>query len=70
MTSKKNRKQHNKTLKKKFYGSDKYKPYTIHKTTIISFDPIKSCKQMKYIFGRLVLSCIEANFCKGIPVLI
>ena len=59
MTSKKNRKQHNKTLKKKFYGSDKYKPYTIHKTTIISFDPIKSCKQMKYIFGS-ALSTIQS----------
>ena len=36
---------------KKVYGADKMKPYAIHKVTMISFDPLESCKAMKRIFG-------------------
>ena len=59
MTTRKTRKVAKKTRKQKFYGKDRYIPYAIHKTTIISFDPITSCKQMKYIFGS-ALSKIQA----------
>lgn len=37
---------------KKIYGSDKYNPYAIHKVTMISYDPIQSCRSLKKIFGN------------------
>jgi hypothetical protein len=37
---------------KKVYGADKYVPYTIHKITMISYDPLESCRSLKKIFGN------------------
>ena len=36
---------------KKIYGSDSFAPYQIHKVTLISFNPLKTCHLMKKIFG-------------------
>lgn len=36
---------------KKIYGKDRIIPYNIHKVTLISFDPLLSCKTLKKIFG-------------------
>ena len=36
---------------KKVYGADRFVPYQIHKITLISFDPLKTCQLMKKIFG-------------------
>lgn len=36
------------------YASDRYETYSIHKATIISFDPVKSCKQIQLMFGSSV----------------
>ena len=47
--SRKGKKHARKT--KKVYGADKYEPYAIHKITMISFDPLQSCKSLKKIFG-------------------
>lgn len=39
---------------KKVYGHDKIEPYAIHKSTLISFDPVRSCKQFIEMFGNAV----------------
>lgn len=39
---------------KKIYGSDSFAPYQIHKVTLISYDPLKTCKTLKKIFGPVV----------------
>lgn len=36
---------------KKIYGSDSFAPYQIHKVTLISFNPLKTCQLLKKIFG-------------------
>ena len=41
-------------IPKKIYAGDKYETYSIHKSTIISFDPIASCKQIQRMFGSSV----------------
>ena len=53
-TTRKNKKNIRKT--KKVYGADRYEPYTIHKITMISFDPLQSCKSLKKIFGSALSS--------------
>jgi len=52
MKSKKNKTRKNKTRKKKIYGADKYDYYSIHKCTLISFEPLASCKQFMSMFGN------------------
>lgn len=37
---------------KKVYGADRYEPYAIHKITMISYDPLESCRSLKKIFGN------------------
>lgn len=50
-TSKKHLKRgHNKT--KKIYAVENIIPYTIHKATILSYDPYASCMTLKQIFGN------------------
>tara|TARA_A100001011_G_scaffold400250_1_gene513540 strand:- start:12419 stop:13306 length:888 start_codon:yes stop_codon:yes gene_type:complete len=48
------RERKKKKLTKKVYGADRMQPYSIHKSTMISFDPIKSCKQLIYIFNNAI----------------
>ena len=54
MSTKKVKNMKKKKLTKKVYGVDRIKPYYIHKSTLISFDPIKSCKQFIYIFNNAI----------------
>lgn len=49
-TKKRFKHRHNKT--KKVYGSENIIPYSIHKTTILSYDPYASCMTLKQIFGN------------------
>lgn len=39
---------------KKIYGADRYQPYAIHKVTMISYDPLQSCRSLKKIFGNVM----------------
>lgn len=39
---------------KKVYGADKIIPYNIHKVTLISYDPKKSCQAIRNMFGGVV----------------
>ena len=39
---------------KKVYGADKIIPYNIHKVTLISYDPEKSCQAIRNLFGSAV----------------
>ena len=41
-------------ITKKVYGRDRVEPYAIHKATLISFDPVRSCKQFIDMFGKVV----------------
>lgn len=50
MRNKRSKKNLRKTSK--IYGVDRYKSYAIHKVTMISYDPLESCKSLKKIFGN------------------
>jgi hypothetical protein len=50
MKSRKNKSRKNKT--RKVYGMDRYNKYTIHKCTLISFNPVKSCNELIKVFGN------------------
>ena len=54
-------KHHRKSARKtkKVYGADRYEPYAIHKITMISYDPLESCRSLKKIFGN-ALSDIQS----------
>lgn len=41
-----------KKQKQKIYAAESFIPYAIHKFTMISFNPIKSCESMQKIFGK------------------
>ena len=45
---------------KKIYAIDRYKFYNIHKTTNISFNPIKSCECIQNLFGKKNVSKIQS----------
>lgn len=43
--------------KKKVYGANQYKSYSIHKSTLVSMNPIASCDMMKRIFKSAISGC-------------
>jgi len=49
--------KNNSTRKKKFYGADEYVSYSVHKVTLISYNPEASCKTMINLFGKDISSC-------------
>lgn len=42
---------------RKVYGRDKYDTYSIHKSTLISYDTAASCKMLKKVFGNAISGC-------------
>jgi len=48
-----------KNKKGKVYGKDKYIPYDIHKCTLISYEPLKSCQTLIKLFGAKNMSTIQ-----------
>lgn len=45
---------------KKTYALDRYEKYSIHKVTLISYDPVKSCKAIQQLFGPSNVSQIHS----------